>query len=287
MKMNLECIPCFQRQVVDALRMSQVDDSAKRAILEKAIQALLSLQWNLCPPLMAQTVHSLVRRELGGIDPYWQVKNESNEKAQVLYATLQSLVSSSPDPLSTAIRIAIAGNIMDYGPSDSFDFEGTVNECLTQDIALGSTDALKSALSGASSLLYLTDNAGEIVCDKLLLETILSKYDLNTIVLAVKGGPILNDATRDDADQAGLLLLPSVSLSYISNGEPGTGYRRESPEFSAYMDSFDVIISKGQGNYEILSSHHNIFFLLKAKCALLAAHAGVPKGSLICSKIST
>ena len=285
--MNLECVPCFQRQVVDALRMSQVDDSAMRAILEKAIQALLSIQWDVCPPLMAQTVHSLVRRELGGIDPYWQVKKESNTKAQVLYTTLQSLVSSSPDPLSAAIRIAIAGNIMDYGPSDSFDFEGTVNECLTQDIALGSTESLKNALSGASSLLYLADNAGEIVCDKLLLESIGAEYDLTSIVLAVKGGPILNDATREDAEQAGMLSLPSVSLAYINNGESGTGYRRESPEFREYMNSFDVIIAKGQGNYEILSPYPDIFFLLKAKCSLLAAHAGVPKGSLICSKIST
>lgn len=282
--MNLECVPCFQRQVVNALRMSQVDDAAQREILEKAIHALLSLQWDLSPPLMAQTVHTLVRRELGGSDPYAIAKAESNKKAQDLYTTLQSLVSSSPDPLSTAMRIAIAGNIMDYGPSDTFDFEGTVQECLEKEIALGSTTELKGALAGASSLLYLVDNAGEIVCDKLLLETIQDHYGIPRIVLAVKGGPILNDATQEDARDVGMLDIPGLSLAYISNGEAGTGYRRESPAFREFMDGFDVIISKGQGNYEVLSPYHDIFFLLKAKCSLLADHAGVPKGSLICSK---
>jgi uncharacterized protein with ATP-grasp and redox domains len=224
----------------------------------------------------------LVRRELGR-DPYEHVKQESNKQAQVLYTTLQSLVSSSPDPLSTAIRVAIAGNIMDYGPADTFDFERTVQECLTRDMALDGTTALKSALSGASSLLYLVDNAGEIVCDKLLIETLLSSYPLNRIVVGVKGGPILNDATHEDAAEVGINELPMTRLVSISNGEPDTGFHRESPEFRAYMDSFDVIIAKGQGNYEVLSGYSDIFFLLKAKCSLLAAHAGVPIGSLICS----
>lgn len=258
------------------------DDSAKQAdILRKAIDILRDCEWDDKPPKFAQKIHGMIREELG-TDPYEDVKRKSNDAIMALYPDLKKRVRESDDCIGTAVRMAIAGNIMDFGPTSSFDFEATLEECLNTDLAIDHCVSFKDACSKSSSILYLTDNAGEIVCDKILLEGIIDRYKVKKITLAVKGGNILNDATYQDISYVGLDKLQGVDVICVSNGEPYSGIPRESHAFRGVMDRYDMIISKGQGNYEMLSEHDDVFFLLKAKCQLIARNAGVALGGMIC-----
>jgi len=261
--------------------MACAEESTKCRILKKVILKLLDARWDATPPHLAQIAHSIVRQELG-VDPYQQVKKESNDAVLRMYEKLKSLINSSQDPLSTAARIAVAGNIMDFGPSSSFDFKATVDECLTDDFAIDNINELKEKLATSSSILYISDNAGEIVCDKLLIETILDNYNIKSVVFVIKGGPILNDTTETDALYVGLDKIREVSFLCVSNGDPNTGISRDSAEFKNVLNNFDIVISKGQGNYEMLSDNKDIFFLLKVKCPLIARDSCTPLGSMIC-----
>jgi len=281
--MNLECIPCFQRQAIDAARMATEDTGKQAYILRKAIDILRGCDWDSKPPKFAQQIHGMIRRELG-TDPYDDVKRKSNDSILALYPDLKVRVRESGDTINTSVRMAIAGNIMDFGPTSSFDFEGTLEDCLKRDLSIDQCDSFKDACSKSSNILYLTDNAGEIVCDRILLEEIIDNYNVKKITLAVKGGNILNDATYQDISYVGLDKLPGVDVLCVSNGDPCSGIPRESHAFRNVMDRYDMIISKGQGNYEMLSEHDDVFFLLKAKCQLIARNAGVPMGGMICGK---
>ncbi|HHN81878.1 MAG TPA: DUF89 family protein [Methanomicrobia archaeon] len=281
--MNVECVPCLQRQAIEAMRMGRVDDETTERILRAAIGALSAMQWNERPPILAQRIHALLRDHLG-YDPYYGIKKRCNESALESYPVLASTVSSSQDPLVSAVRIAIAGNIIDFGPTSDFDFEGTVENFLTRPFALDGTPELKASLEDASSVLLLADNAGEIVCDRLLIETIHETYGVSDVTVAIKGGPILNDATEEDWRDVGFNDLGYCTPLRVGNGEMTSGIPRESNAFRHVMDSYDTIIAKGQGNYEMLSENEDIFFLLTPKCPVLAESVGVPVGSLVCTR---
>ncbi|MBN1786624.1 MAG: DUF89 family protein [Candidatus Methanofastidiosa archaeon] len=283
--MNLECIPCFQRQAINAARMATDDPREQAKVLKRVVTALLEEPWDQNPPLLAQRVHGIVREELGP-DPYSKAKRESNDMALAAYTLMKDMVSRSSDPLQAAVRIAIAGNVIDFGPADSFDFEGALEGCLFSDMPIDQCDAFKERCRDSSRILYILDNAGEIVCDRILIESIVDAYGEKEITLAVKGGYILNDATNEDVEYVGLDKLPYIDVVKVSNGERYTGIPRESDCFRALMDTFDMIISKGQGNYEMLSHYEDIYFLLKAKCGLIARDLGVPVGSMVCGKNS-
>lgn len=280
--MNVECVPCLQRQAIEAMRMAHVDDETMELVLGTIIDALRGMPWNERPPVLAQAVHALLRDHMGD-DPYIGVKRESNASALSMYPSLSSVVASSDDPLDSAVRIAIAGNIIDFGPTSEFDFEATVQDFLSRPFSIDGTPELKRSLEQATSVLVLADNAGEIVCDKLLIETIHDIYDVPAITVAVKGGPILNDATEGDWREVGLNELDFCSVLRVSNGEQTSGIPRESHAFRHVMDTFDTIIAKGQGNYEMLSDNDDIFFLLTPKCPVLARSVGAPVGSLVCT----
>ncbi|HOP08956.1 MAG TPA: ARMT1-like domain-containing protein [Candidatus Methanofastidiosa archaeon] len=282
--MNLECIPCFQRQAIHAARMATDDQEMQAAILKKVVNALISMEWDQPPPKLAQVVHRIVRTELG-TDPYSKVKEESNERALALYDHMKDRVSGSDDPVLTAVKVAIAGNVMDFGPYSDFDFDTTLAQCLDSDLEVNHCREFKDRCKDSPSVLYLVDNAGEVVCDRILIETINDVFSPKRITIAVKGGNILNDATYMDIEQVGLNDIRNVDIICVSNGEPFTGVPRESHCFRKIMDNYAMIISKGQGNYEMLSSNDDIFFLLKAKCGIIAQDIGVPIGSMVCGKM--
>ncbi|MHC1605661.1 MAG: damage-control phosphatase ARMT1 family protein [Candidatus Methanofastidiosia archaeon] len=279
--MNLECIPCFQRQAIEATRMTTNDEQIQKAVLEKVMKALLEMGWYEKPPTIAQKVHSIVRMKTGNSDPYKAVKKEYNDIAVKLYPDLKSIVDSSKDPLLAAIRLAIAGNIIDFGPTPTFDLNTTIKDCLTADFPIFKYEEFKKKLDNSSTLLYLADNTGEIVFDKLLIETIIRLHAFEKIVFAIKEGPILNDATEEDARYVGMADIPNLTFLKISNSEHGTGVSRGSQEFENILKQHDLVISKGQGNYEMLSEYKEIFFLLKAKCPVIARDLGVKVGEMV------
>ena len=281
MKINLECVLCFQRQALQAVRFINKDEKVHEQVLRKVMEKLLVLNWDSSPPEMAHEIHKIVRSLTKEKDPYKAVKKESNDLVLKLYPELQLKVETNKDPLKMAIRLAIAGNIIDYGALEEFNINKTIEEISEKRFAIDDYDKFKEKLAGAKTLLFFTDNAGEIVVDKLLLETILRRKKIRKIRFVVKGGPIINDATIQDAIYVGMATLPNVEFLTISNGEEGTGPQRNSQTVKRWIEEHDLVISKGQGNYEGLSEYKNMFFLLLAKCPVIASDLGINEYDMV------
>jgi uncharacterized protein with ATP-grasp and redox domains len=280
-KLNLDCIPCFQRQALQAVRFISDDEELHQKVLREVAEKLLESNWDATPPELAHEVHRIVKRLTNESDPYREVKKESNDAVLKMYPALKKQVEESSDPLRTAVRLAIAGNIIDFGPLQNFNLEETVREVLKKQFAVDDYKTLKEKIEAAETLLFFTDNAGEIGFDKLLVETLLKAKKLEKIRFVVKGGPIINDATLEDALYMGLCDLPNVEFLKMSNGEAGTGPERNSQTVKNWITEHDLVISKGQGNYEGLSEHNGLFFLLMAKCPVIALDSGVEVGDII------
>jgi uncharacterized protein with ATP-grasp and redox domains len=281
MKLNLDCIPCFQRQALQAVRFISDDEKLHERVLREVAKKLLDSNWDLTPPELAHHVHSIVKRITNENDPYKEVKRESNDLVLKMYPELKQKVNKSRDPLRTAVRLAIAGNIIDFGVPHEFNLEETIREVLKKQFAIDDYQKLKEKLKDAETLLFFVDNAGEIVLDKLLVETFLETKKLEKIDFVVKGGPIINDATLEDAVYMGLDGLPNSEFLAISNGEVGTGPARSSQTVKRWIREHDLVVSKGQGNYEGLSEHDGLFFMLMVKCPIIASDLGVEVGDII------
>ena len=281
MKLNLDCIPCFQRQALKAVRFISDDEKLHQKVLWEVTKELLESDWESTPPELAHKVHSIVKRITNETDPYKDVKKESNDLVLRMYPELEETVKMSRDPLRTAVRLAIAGNIIDFGVVQEFNLERTIREVLKKQFAIDDYEQLKETLKNAETLLFFVDNVGEIGLDKLLVETFLQTKKLEKIDFVVKGGPIINDATLEDTVYMGLDLLPNSQFLAISNGDAGTGPERNSPTVKRWINEHDLVVSKGQGNYEGLSEHDGLFFMLMAKCPIIASDIGVEVGDII------
>jgi uncharacterized protein with ATP-grasp and redox domains len=281
LKLNLDCISCFQRQALQAVRFINDDEKLQEKVLREVVKELLASDWKSTPPELAHKVHSIVKRVTNEKDPYKDVKRESNDLILRMYPELKETVKNSRDPLRTAVRLAIAGNIIDFGVTQEFNLDETIIEVLKKKFAIDDYKKLKENLENAETLLFFVDNAGEIGLDKLLVETLLVTKKLEKIDFVVKGGPIINDATLEDAVYMGLNSLPNSEFLVISNGEVGTGPKRSSQTVKRWIHDHDLVISKGQGNYEGLSEHNGLFFLLMAKCPIVASDIGVEVGDII------
>ena len=286
MQTTFDCLPCFVRQALDAVRMATDNPSVHQQVVHGVLWRLSQMSLQQSPVVMAQTIHRLVRELVGEADPYCLVKQQSNELALELYPSLATMVSRADDPLEMAIRLATAGNVIDLGVRSSID-KHHVEEAILHAVETplnGEVAELSEALSHARSVLYLTDNAGEIVFDRLLIEQISP----DRVTVAVRGKPVLNDATLPDARAAGLTDLVEV----IDNGSdaPGTLLDDCNDAFRRRFDDADVVIAKGQGNYESLSeAERDVFFIFKAKCPVIAESLDCDVGTLVvrcCGKAS-
>ena len=286
MKVYLDCFPCFMRQALEAARMATADPAVHRGVLDRVAELLPAVPVDATPVDIGQQVHRLVREVTGVADPYKQAKKESNDLGLRLYPTLKSQVEEAEDRLLTALKIAGAGNIIDFGPKLTLDpnrsVEQIVNDSFTQAVQEPLDPeqyrAFREKLNGVKRILYLGDNAGEIVCDKILIEELVRQGKEVTFV--TRGAPTINDATLDDARYVGLDRVATV----ITNGSdaPGTRLVDCSPEFKAAFQSAELIISKGQGNFEGLSDVPGpIFFLFKVKCPVIAREAGAKIGTVV------
>jgi uncharacterized protein with ATP-grasp and redox domains len=269
---------CFVRQTLETLRMMTDDESVHEQIVKQVMAESAAFAMTTPPPVMAQRIHRIIRQQLNNADPYAQAKKRFNEFALGMSDMLADKVKNSPSPWATAIKLAIAGNIIDFGIHNDLD-ETTVQQCLTGalEAPLDNTliDRFIQEASSAGEILYLADNAGEIVFDQLLIKLIGPQK----ITVAVKGSPIINDATLVDAEETGLTKLVRVISSGID--APGTVLEQCTPEFLKHFHNADMIISKGQGNYETLSeTDHSIWFLLKVKCHVISRHLNLPQGTL-------
>jgi len=282
MKTFLDCIPCFVRQALDSAKLATDDEQIHEQVVREALRMAADLEMSQSPPAIGQKIHRLIRRLIGDNDPYQRIKEQFNNLALKLYPELKKRVTESEDPFATAVRLAIAGNIIDFGVKTSLtesDVEKTIEQSLLDHFDDNRIQGFKEAVTQAEKILYLADNAGEIVFDRLLIE----QLPVKRVTVVVKGEPVINDATMEDAVTAGLDKIVEV----IDNGSdaPGTILESCSQSFRDRFDKADLIIAKGQGNYETLSDiDKNIFFILKAKCPVIARDIGCEVGEMILQK---
>ena len=255
---------------------------SRERILRQVLFRLANKSFDKTPPSVGGDIHRIVRLLSGDSDPYLEIKKDSNTSAMKLMPALKELIKSSANPFETAVRLAIAGNIIDSGPGNDVSQEKmrkTISQCLDQPISKDAINELKEEIGKASNILYLGDNAGEVFFDRLLIEG-LNGYP---ITFVVRGAPTINDALEDDARMAGIDALVKI----VDNGSdvPGTIIEECSEEFRRLFFEADLIIAKGQGNYETLSDERKmIFFLLKAKCPVIANDIGCHEGDMVIVK---
>lgn len=282
MKTYFDCMPCFIRQALDAARMVTDDEQIHEQVLREVLRLASNMDMRQSPPLMGQQIHHLIRKLTGVHDPYLEMKDRFNKLALEMYPELKERVETSIDPFETAVRLAIAGNIIDLGVKTELaesEIEKTIAQSLTDPLDTEALKDFRNATTQAKDILYIGDNAGEIVFDRLLIE----QLPCENITFVVKTGPIINDATIEDAQIVGLTDIVNV----IDNGSdaPGTILESCSQDFCRRFNEADLVIAKGQGNYETLSDvDKNMFFILRAKCPVIARHLGCEIGSMVLVK---
>ncbi len=280
MKTYLDCFPCFLNQALRAGREATDDERKIKRLLDEVGMMLKDIPLESSPPETARLIYQKIKEITDNPDPYKKIKDQSTSMALALYPSLKKEVEGSNEGLLTAIRIAIAGNVIDFGINKNFHIEKEIDEALKRDFAVCDYNEFKDYLLNAEEVLYIADNAGECVFDRVLIEEMAMP-----VTYVVRGTPIINDATYEDAVQAGLSNIATI----ISSGSdaPGTILETCSKEFKAIFKDSKFIISKGQGNYETLSNDTQpIFFLLKVKCGVLARDIGVHEGDMILRAIN-
>ncbi len=277
MKIYKKCFPCFDKQLESALM--HIDKGLHNEIRQEVQELFANIDVSLSPPEIAGEMFTIIDKWTNGLDTYYDIKEKSNKYILDMCDELSALIANSDDAFVTALKLAITGNIIDYGAKNNYSETEIHNELelgLSAKYANENIEKLRNEIDKAKSILYLADNAGEIVFDKLFIE----QLPMEKIILAVRGKPAINDALIKDAKDVGLDKIVKV----IDNGAgyPGTVLNKCSDEFIKVFNNADLIISKGQGNYETLSDvNANIFFLLRAKCPVVAEDLNAQIGDFI------
>jgi uncharacterized protein with ATP-grasp and redox domains len=260
------------------LMQAEAPEGTRHEVVRAVLRELGKADPGKSPAHATTFMHRRIREMLGR-DPFARVKSRYNSIAMDLYPRLKKMVSESHDPLFTATRLAIAGNIIDFGIFTSVDLEGTIERALSGPLAVDNYERFREEVLRAGSILYLLDNTGEAVFDRLLIEELVALGKKVTAV--VKGGPVINDCTMSDAREAGIAEVCEV----IDNGSDAVGTILEmvSPDFRArFRGNGSLIISKGQGNFEtLLEEKGNIFYLFQSKCDVLSGVLELPQGSML------
>jgi len=278
-KTALECLSCYLRQAMQVARLSTDDTELQLEALRSVARLTSKMDMAKTPPENSIAVYRALAEITSCPDPYAAIKKESNHDALALHSQFAEMIAKAADPLAFALRLAIGGNIIDYGAMHDFDVDVALDRCLQVSYAVDDGSLLLArlrSLQGGAKILYLADNSGEIVYDSLVIQE-LTEMGLD-VTVAVKSAAIINDALMADACSAGIDNYATI----IENGTscPGTPLDRCSEEFLVAFTTADLILSKGQGNFETLSeTEAEIFFLLTVKCPVVGAHLAEISGT--------
>jgi uncharacterized protein with ATP-grasp and redox domains len=281
MKTNLDCVYCIIQKAGERYEKFNTDPSEKLLFMKKVFQLIGSSSEDVTAPFLSKCVNDLLKQEFGVTDEYKELKSHYNKQMLELEDRINHEISLSDDPLLSALQFAMIGNFIDFGAMDTVD-PNKLNELIqsseTQTANQSEYRLFREELKTAKTLVYLLDNAGEIVFDKICMETIKNLYPNVRIRAVVRGFPVFNDATMQDALEVGLDKVADI----MDNGTdiPGTQLDRICKEARNAVEQADVIISKGQGNFETLSGcEKNVYYMFLCKCDLFVRRFEVPQFS--------
>jgi uncharacterized protein with ATP-grasp and redox domains len=285
MKLQQECVACIIAQVKKVTKMLLMSEPIQDAAMRDTLEYLKTVNYDSCTPEPMGDIWQIMLSHVGDCDPYAAIKSRCNHEAMKMVPAMREKNARAKEPLAVALKYAVAGNLIDYGmehPVSIDEQNAQIDAYAREPYAVDDSERLFSALVHAKTMLYLGDNAGEIVFDKMLIERICLMFPNLDLTYVVKGTAVLNDVTRADADEVGMEEVARVTDN--GDGSPGTVLPRTSEAFQRTFASADVVLSKGQGNYESLSGveKENLFFVFTAKCDTVCMDAGVPKLSIVC-----
>lgn len=283
MKMNYTCLPCLVNQVIKVSDITNASD--KETLFRHVFQYLGNMDFSKTTPEIIGGTFQLVKEHINNEDPYMEIRNYYNDLFLTVLDSFEEKINQSEDPFKEAIKYAIVGNIIDFNPIHNSNLDN-IMQCFENiknlELAIDHSDKLRSDLEIGRKVLYLGDNCGEICLDKLFIKKIKELYPYLDIYFAVRGKPVVNDSIETDAYHVGMHEYATI----ISNGDDslGTVLPRTSAEFRQIYHEVDVVIAKGQANYECLSeqTEKNIYFLLMTKCEVIAMDIGVDQKALVC-----
>ena len=274
MNTSYECFPCFLNQAIRAGNLLGIKPNKQWKILKEVLAYLQEIDVADPPPKNAVRLYDIVARYCGHYDPYGPLKKTATRDALALYPQLKERVRQCDDPLFASLKLAVAGNVIDYGVASNFDLESELDAIMDAVFVRWDYFSFKERLQGAGWILYIGDNAGESVFDRLLIEELKKP-----VTYVVRGGPIINDVTVEDAREAGLHQVSKIVTSGLRM--PGIDLDECSREFESLYRSAPLVISKGQGNFETLTPpDREIFFMFKIKCEVVARFLSCPVGGL-------
>ncbi|MGL4941648.1 MAG: damage-control phosphatase ARMT1 family protein [Thermoguttaceae bacterium] len=284
MPASLDCMLCLMRQSLEA-RFASTDEGVHRRVMRHVVDLVSERGFDENPPRLAQLIQRVIRREANDADPYRHVKAEFNRLMLSRLDNYRKQIADAHDPLEMAVRFAVAGNTIDYAVRGDWT-PALVDEVISQTLAQpmsGTWETFVRNINAAQRIFYITDNAGEIVCDRLLIEELLREG--KDVVAGVRGAPVLNDATMQDARDVGITGIVRV----VDNGNDGLGTMLDecSQPFLDALAASDLVISKGLANYETLivadqeALPKTVAYLFKAKCQFIASYSGYKLGSLV------
>lgn len=271
-----QCQECMAGAVDRIARLHELPAERRNALLAEVRALVAGAPAGTVMPQVARGLGKILSAYLGTNDPFRELKQTANRRAAELAPELRGRLRQAADPFAAATRLALAGNVMDFAYRDAPDLRAAIDRLADGPLGIDDTESLRAELSLAREVLYLGDNAGEIWCDRLFLE----RFPPNVAVtFAVRSAPALNDATLADAAQTGIDELARVIPS--GSDAPGTLPELLTAEARLLFDGADVVIAKGQGNFEALYGRvtRPLYFLFIVKCAHVEKIVGHPVGT--------
>jgi uncharacterized protein with ATP-grasp and redox domains len=279
-----DCYVCIYTQALNITKRLNLDENISSKILREVAGILSKYDISVTPPEIAKEVYEFIEKSLNNPDPFLKEKRESIKKALELKPILEEKLNTSENPLFDAVKIAIAGNIIDLGVNQVYDLESEIKNIFNMEFRHNDFDELKSKLKNAKTLCYLADNSGENVFDEILIKTIKKLYPEIKVYYVVRGKPIINDVTVKDLEGLEINSLAEVVDSGV--GTPGFSLKFANKKSKDIFYNIDVVISKGMGNFEVLFGEcgREVFYLFKVKCDVVASACGCKKGDNVILK---
>jgi len=282
MTIQPECIGCITAQSKRVCEAIHADEMLSEKIISYVETALQNADFTLSPPVIAAPLYEQMAILAQTNDLYEEQKQHASTQAKTYLPFLEETIQNSNDPLIAILKTAVVGNVIDLAAEVSFDLHDAIMSVFNTPFSHDDIEPLRTALSQVKTLLYIGDNAGEHIFDALTIRFLQKLYPQLSVTYMVRGNPIINDVTMSEAQEAEIDKICILMNSGVPT--PGFVYSLASPEAQELFDTADLIIAKGMGNYECMTpqQRHNICFLLKVKCSVVARSLHQEIGDIIC-----
>ena len=276
MNIKPDCLSCLLNQSLRVTKHLNLDEQTSKEMMQVASASIANYA-EVSPPVAASDLYPKLGAVIDNDDVYKELKELSTKEAMKLLPKIKKEVMN----VSDALKSAVAGNVIDFATPNHFDLTEEFARVFDTDFAIDDESLFFEKLEEATSFMIIGDNVGEHVFDKLLLETMKKSYPNLKLYYAVRGKPIINDVTLEEAKEVGMDKICNVVDSGVDT--PGLAYEHASKEFMELYNSMDLIVAKGMGNYECLEGVKDarIFHLFKVKCDVVSNDVGAELGSLI------